>query len=139
MAYITCTMQHLVKTEDLNHHGTLYAGRASEWFVEAGFIAAAQHLRPEMVYCRNVHGMTFQHPVHLGEIASFTSKAVLAGRTSLVCFIVMKVQDAEIVRGFITFINVDAEGQSQPHGLTITAETPEDVALQDEARNLHKR
>ena len=30
---------HLVKSEDLNHHGTLYAGRNAEWFVEAGFIA----------------------------------------------------------------------------------------------------
>ena len=31
---------HLVKSEDLNHHGTLYAGRSAEWFVEAGFIPA---------------------------------------------------------------------------------------------------
>ena len=27
---------HLVKSEDLNHHGTLYAGRNAEWFVESG-------------------------------------------------------------------------------------------------------
>ncbi len=25
-----------VKSEDLNHHGTLFAGRTSEWFVETG-------------------------------------------------------------------------------------------------------
>ena len=31
---------HLVKGEDLNHHGRLYAGRNAEWFVESGFIAA---------------------------------------------------------------------------------------------------
>ncbi|NTU75550.1 MAG: acyl-CoA thioesterase, partial [Anaerolineaceae bacterium] len=37
----TCVTQHLVKSEDLNHHGTLYAGRTAEWFVESGFIAAA--------------------------------------------------------------------------------------------------
>ena len=138
MTVVTCTMQHLIKSEDLNHHGTLYAGRASEWFVEAGFIAAAQWLRPDMVYCRNVHGMTFQRPAHLGEIASFTSKAVLAGRTSLVCFIEMKINGVEIVRGFITFLNVDAEGRPQPHGLSLVADTPEDLALQEEARNLPK-
>ena len=28
----------LVKSEDLNHHGTLFAGRTAEWFVESGFI-----------------------------------------------------------------------------------------------------
>ena len=37
---------HFVKTEDLNHHGTLYAGRTAEWFVEVGLMAA-QDLVPE--------------------------------------------------------------------------------------------
>ena len=31
---------HLVKQEDLNHHGTLFAARAAAWFVEAAFVAA---------------------------------------------------------------------------------------------------
>ena len=28
-------ISRLVKSEDLNHHGTLFAGRGAEWFVEA--------------------------------------------------------------------------------------------------------
>ena len=32
---------HLVKSEDLNHHGTLFAARTASWFVESAFIAAA--------------------------------------------------------------------------------------------------
>ena len=32
---------HLVKQEDLNHHGTLFAARAAAWVVESGFAAAA--------------------------------------------------------------------------------------------------
>ncbi len=32
----------LVKPGDLNHHGSLYAGRAAEWFVEACYLCAAQ-------------------------------------------------------------------------------------------------
>lgn len=40
-------ISHLVKSEDLNHHGTLFAGRTAEWLVEAGFVtAAAEHGRP---------------------------------------------------------------------------------------------
>ena len=36
----------LVKSEDLNHHGTLFAGRMSEWFVEeARIIEIAKNLR----------------------------------------------------------------------------------------------
>lgn len=34
-------ISHLVKSEDLNHHGTLFAGRTAEWLVEAGFVTAA--------------------------------------------------------------------------------------------------
>jgi len=41
----------LVKSEDLNHHGTLFAGRSAEWFVEAGFIAAASVLPPKNIVC----------------------------------------------------------------------------------------
>jgi len=37
----TLTIYHLIKSEDLNHHGTLFAGRGAEWMVEAGFVAAA--------------------------------------------------------------------------------------------------
>ena len=36
------SIYHLVKSEDLNHHRTLFAGRGAEWLVEAGFIAAAK-------------------------------------------------------------------------------------------------
>lgn len=27
-------ISHLIKSEDLNHHGTLFAGRTAEWLVE---------------------------------------------------------------------------------------------------------
>ena len=41
----------LVKSNDLNHHGTLFAGRTAEWFVESGFIAAAGVLDPKNLVC----------------------------------------------------------------------------------------
>ncbi|MFB3926434.1 MAG: acyl-CoA thioesterase, partial [Syntrophales bacterium] len=37
----TYIIHRQVKGQDLNHHGTLFAGRGAEWFVEAGLIAAA--------------------------------------------------------------------------------------------------
>ncbi len=61
------TISHLVKSEDLNHHGTLFAGRSAEWLVEAGFIAAAaEHRRPQDVVCVNIHGFIFKTPVGKG-------------------------------------------------------------------------
>ena len=36
MRFQTLVTNRFVKGEDLNHHGTLFAGRAAEWFVESG-------------------------------------------------------------------------------------------------------
>jgi len=131
--YIT---QHVVMSGDLNHHGTLYAGRCAEWFVETGFIAAASLTKPENIVCLKIHGMLFSRPVHLGEIVAFDSRIVYAGRTSLIAFIETKVSGEVVVKGFITFIHADAQGHPLPHGLTIEAVTDEEMALQEKARNL---
>ena len=60
---------HLVKSEDLNHHGTLFAARTASWFVESAFIAAAcEHGDPSEIVCRNIHGMSFRTPVRNGSV-----------------------------------------------------------------------
>ncbi len=55
-------ISHLVKSEDLNHHGTLFAGRSAEWLVESGFVAAAaEHGRPQDVVCKTFTGLFLRH------------------------------------------------------------------------------
>ena len=132
----TYVSSHLVKSEDLNHHGTLFAGRQAEWFVESGFIAAAGLLPPKNIVCLKIHGMTFSRPVHLGEIATYTSKIVFTGKSRLVAHICLVAADQEVVNGFITFINVDQDVHPMPHGVNIVPTTPEDIALSEEAKNL---
>lgn len=136
MEFPTYTSVHLVKGEDLNHHGTLYAGRTAEWFVESGFIAAASMTKPENIVCLKIHGMTFSRPIRKGELPVFTSRVVLTGETKIVSLIEVRVLGKLAVRGFITFIHVDLEGKSQPHGLDFVPVTPEDVALHEEAKKL---
>jgi acyl-CoA hydrolase len=131
--YIT---HHLVKSEDLNHHGTLYAGRTAEWFVESGFIACAGVIKPENIVCLKIHGMTFLRPVQPGSIAHFTSKIVYTGKARLVAHIKLTVNEEEVLNGFITFVSVDKNGVTLPHGVTITPTQPEDIALAEEAKNL---
>ena len=129
-------IHHLVKGEDLNHHRTLFAGRGAEWLVEAGFIAAANLLPPEHVLCLKIHGMQFRRPVKPGEVVRFTSRVVLAGKSSLVSYISADTKGELTVDGFITFVHVDDEGKSKPHGLVIEAETEEEKDLQAKARAL---
>ena len=128
----------LVKSEDLNHHGTLFAGRSAEWFVEAGFIAAASALPAHNIVCLKIHGMTFTHPVPPGSIACFESKIVHTGRTSLKTYIRLKLRDRDepALSGFITFVHVDENGQAQAHGLELELETEEEKRLNQVAKEL---
>lgn len=132
----TLTIHHLVKGEDLNHHRTLFAGRGAEWLVEAGFIAAADLLPPQYVLCLKIHGMTFQRPVRPGEVVRFDSKIVQTGRSRLIAYVRATTKEELTVDGFLTFVYVDDQGKSRPHGITIEAETPEEFELQERANQL---
>lgn len=130
------TIYHLVKAGDLNHHGTLFAGRTAEWFVEAGFIAAAGLANPENIVCLKIHGMKFSQPIPSGAILCLESRVVLAGKTSLITHIQSIYNDRVVLSGFITFVHVDENGRPKPHELSVTTVTDEEKSLQDEARLL---
>ena len=128
----------LVKSEDLNHHGTLFAGKTAMWFVESGFIAVASLTHPENIVCLNIHGMLFKKPIANGHVVRFESKVVLAGRTRLVAYVkVLGNRDEDfLLDGFISFIHVDRQGKPFPHGVVVEAVDPDDRALQEQAKKL---
>jgi acyl-CoA hydrolase len=128
----------LVKSEDLNHHGTLFAGRTAEWFVESGFIAASTLLEPENIVCLKIHGMQFSSPVRPGAILNFKSKIVFSGRSSIIAYVnVTKESDEKtLVEGFITFIHVNKNTLPTAHNIEIKLETPRDIELYEQASKL---
>lgn len=132
----------LVKSEDLNHHGTLFAGRCAEWFVESGFITVASKLDPRMVVCLKIHGMEFLHPVKLGSVLTFESRIVNVGRSTIVVYVKSfesKTPERIYSDGFITFCHVDEETRACPHGLSVDPETPEELELNATAKELMAR
>lgn len=134
----TISMCRLVKGGDLNHHGTLFAGRGAEWFVEAGFIAASSLTSPQSTVCVKIHGMVFTRPVKKGNVVRCESKIVKAGKTSLVAYVKIVIHPSNqfVVDGFLTFINVDQQGRPTSHQITIEAVLPEDRELQMKAKEL---
>ncbi len=129
----------LVKSEDLNHHGTLYAGRSAEWFVESGFVSASSLINPHDIICLKIHGMYFSSPVRPGECICYTSKIVHTGKSSLTSYVkVARVSnpDLVIVDGFITFVHVDENTKPCPHGITVDLETEADKILSKRASEL---
>jgi acyl-CoA hydrolase len=133
-----CEIHHVVMGADLNHHGTLFAGQGAKWFVEAGFIAAANLTQPESVVCVNIHGMKFLRPAPAGTVIRYVSRVVLAGKTRLVSFVRATVSKNEqlLVEGFLTFVHVGRDGRPLPHGIVIEAATQEEKELQERARSL---
>jgi len=129
----------LVKSEDLNHHGTLYAGRSAEWFVESGFVAASSLLHPKNIICVKIHGMSFLHPVRPGQTICYNSRVVYTGTSSLRVYTKVYLVDKEddpYVEGFVTFIHVDETTKSKPHGIVIVPENDEEQKLYDIAKGL---
>ena len=116
---------HLVKPADLNHHGTLFAGKMAEWMVEGCFIAAARLVgRPEDVICVRVHDMTFRRPLRAGDIVEIDALVAHLGGRSITVHGSAGTTGAKdaAVTILITFVTVDAAGKPYEHGLTLSEE-----------------
>ncbi len=133
-------ISHLIKPEDLQHHGTLFAGQMAKWLVEACFVAAARLVgRPEDVVCVQVHGMNFTKPAHNGDIIEIRAKAALTGNTSITVAgeAYLNEDEAPSVSGMATFVTVDQQGVPYKHGVTLSDDyIAQNRASHDEALRL---
>lgn len=135
---------HLVKQEDLNHHGTLFAARAAAWVVEAGFATAAcEHGNTDDIVLRNLQNMSFFKPVKPGTVVNFTGKVVYVGNSSMVVAVMAKdaVSGEAAIEAFITFVTIDKEnGGKKSHGLLLDETTDaEELVLREKAEKLMAR
>ena len=129
------TTHRLVRSEHLNHHGTLYAGRGAEWFVESGFVAASDILPAHNLICVQIDSLHFKRPVKAGEVICCNSRIIHAGRTSIIAYIRIKGKtdgkscSDTIVDGYATFVHVDENTRPIPHELELEPSCEEDLML----------
>ena len=133
-------ISHLIKPEDLQHHGTLFAGQMAKWLVEACFVAAARLVgKPEDVVCVQIHGMGFTKPAQNGDIIEIRAKVALTGTTSITVAgeAYLNEEPESSVSGMATFVTVDNQGTPYKHGVSLSAEyIAQNRASYDEARRL---
>jgi len=136
----TVTTSRLVKSEDLNHHGTLFAGRVAEWFVETCFICGAKLTgKPENIVCLKIHGLTFTEPATKGDVLNLQARLARVGRTSFSVYgkITKNNSDHILSDGFITFVFVDEKGKPIPHNIVLGDPVDEeDEQIRKRAENL---
>lgn len=135
---------HLVKGEDLNHHGTLFAARAAAWLVEAGFAAAAcEHGDTDEIVLRNLQNMSFSKPVKKGSVVKFESRVIFAGSTSLMVAVTAKdAMSGELaIEGYITFVTIDKETKKKKQHNVVLDETmdAEEQQLREKALYFKKQ
>ncbi len=130
-------ISHLIRPEDLQHHGTLFAGRMAEWFVETCFIAACRLTgKPEDIVCVQIHGMHFRKRAGNGDIIEIRSKIAYLSRTSITVHgeAFINLSKTAAVSGMITFVTVDKENKPYAHGLNLPEEyIAQNRAVYDEA------
>jgi acyl-CoA hydrolase len=116
---------HLVRPEDLNHHGTLFAGQISKWLVEAGVIRASQLVgRPEDIVCVQLNQMTFKKPINNGDILEIKSRIAYLGKSSITIYNRVFVNKGEtpLITSMATFVTVDKQNKPYKHGFELTEE-----------------
>jgi acyl-CoA hydrolase len=127
----TITASHLAKSIDLNHHGTLFAGRMAEWVVEAGFMTARAVLGcgPDQLVCASLDRLDFSRSVPKGATLVIVGDAAHIGRSSVTIHLEASLLGAggrmdRVTGGFATFVFIDQDS-AEPHGLVV--EQPEDA------------
>lgn len=119
----TYQVAHLVKIGDLNHHGTLFAGRSAEWMVEASFVAAAsEHGHPDEIVCVHINAITYRHPIDRGEILTIESRIVNLSTTSMVVHAEAHsgISGLSFLESFMTFVCIDSETRlKKPHQILL--------------------
>lgn len=113
------TTKRLVRGEHLNHHGSLFAGIAAQWFVESGYIAAVDVLPAKNMVCVKIDTLSFKKPVRAGEVVSYTSRIDSVGKSSVKTYTKLTIGDEILVDGYSVFVHVDENTRATPHFLEL--------------------
>jgi acyl-CoA hydrolase len=116
---------HIIRPEDLNHHGTMFAAQLSKWMIEGALIAACRLVgKPEDVVCVQVDRMTFRQPLHNGDLIRIKSKVAHLGSSSITIYteVARKLDVAPVVTNLAIFVTIDKENKTYAHGLKLSEE-----------------
>ncbi len=76
------TISQLMQPEHANHHGNVHGGWIMKLVDEAGALACMRHAQHRVVTVA-IDQMTFQQPIHIGDVIILTAEVTYTGKTSL--------------------------------------------------------
>ncbi|HET9662524.1 MAG TPA: acyl-CoA thioesterase [Thermomicrobiales bacterium] len=130
-------LRQLMLPEHANPFGNVHGAWIMKMVDEAAGSAAMRHCRSRVV-TKLVDRMTFDAPVHIGELVHVTARLTWTGRTSMETMVVVeaeKVLTGEVRRtntAYLVFVALDHD--AKPHAVPpLLIETPDDQAEWDAA------
>lgn len=112
-------MTELVIPNDSNILGNVLGGRVMHWMDLAAATAAHKHCNSICVTA-SIEGMSFLHPIKLGQLAHLKAKVVFTGRTSLIVKVIIHSEDmdtGEVLKtteAYLTFVSLGKDGKPRP-------------------------
>ncbi len=112
----------MMMPRDTNAHGTIFGGVLLSYIDQAGAIEARKHTVHKFVTVA-MNGVEFKEPVFVGDVLSFHTALVRAGRTSMTIDVVVQAERFQNPREVVTvtqatlvYVAVDDKGRPTPLG-----------------------
>ena len=115
---------------DANHYCYVHGGSIMRYIDEAAFITGTRHARCNIVTA-SVDQLSFDCPVHIGDLLIFKSSVNFVGKTSMEIGVKIETENSvtggkkQVGRAYVTMVALDAMGKPAPLPLLIL-ETKED-------------
>lgn len=126
------TLSLLMGQQNANRLGNVHGGVIMKLVDEAGAIAAMKHAQSPVVTVA-VDSMTFVHPIHIGDVVTFTAELTYVGRTSMEARVEVVTEnpmtaDRRISNtAYLVYVALDTNGKPTPVA-PLLLETEEQIA-----------
>lgn len=113
------TMIKVMSPLDANHYGYVHGGAIMRYIDEAAFITATRHAGRNTVTAAMDH-LTFENPVHIGDLLVLKSSVNLVGKTSMEVGVRIESENPAkgrthlIGRAYVTMVALDDLGKPVP-------------------------
>jgi uncharacterized protein (TIGR00369 family) len=138
-------LSQIMRLEDANPHGNVHGGAIMRLADEAGALACMRHAKRAVVTVV-MDSMTFNHPIHVGDVVIVTSHVTWVGNTSMEARVDVEAEKPftgsriHTNTAYLVYVALDNEGHptSVPPLQVNTAEEEEEARRAEERQRTRK-
>lgn len=135
MGESTAVLSQVMMPKDASHYGNVHGGVIMKLIDEVAFVAASRHSRRNVVTA-SIDSLSFENPVHIGDVVSLRAQITYVGRTSMEIEVNVKTERLKtgqilpVATAYLTMVALDEEGHP--------AEVPELIPQTEEEKRKYR-